>query len=804
MSLRPGRHAFALLRLTSWARIPCCAIACMTALSSARADAHDWNAAPPAHNASQALQASQASQARWSEGYTLVVLAPDADLRRATRLVQAVGGTVALELPPRCLAGWIAPSLDAQLLGRAGIQGLHRDPSTLPPDLASHRATRRIARFFTRAARGELEFAAAGAAAGGAAGATATSALGAQPGSNDRAQLDFVPGLDFHAGPGVLLPDAIPAPAISEFDIAANLRAQGIAVPRKGSATLAANSEAMTGTIAVGLVFVESNGSGSDPNLHNWTSSREDDVYDEAASALSWWSRRADDHGDCWATFRLEPFFATEDARCGQWREPVLHASTDFSNAISAVLGNMGYTSGNHLARAAAFDATLRTQLATDWAFSAFVAANPSGPTQFTDGYAAWAYLGGPYAALLQHSFAWSFKQVFAHEAAHAFRACDEYSVAGYGGCSSCTGCVDANLPNGNCESCNPDPDSCMMRANTFALCDYTVAQLGWGQRPCMPVALPSPLVVAVTPAMLVPGQEIDLDLDGEFFVTGGGLDCGPGISVLSVVALSPSQIRARVRVDVEAAASVRDVAVVNPDGQVGVLPAALSVRATPRHYVAASGGDRFPFERPEDAAVDLVAALAACSSGDTVFVASGAYMPLVLHKTLVLSGSWNVAFASQWSQFPSIIEGLPGVPAVTIDGVGNASVLDGFTIRNGTGAALSPPGLGPTIAGGGVLSLQASPTLRHCILEGNIATSTASTASTASTPHPQHRPHRQHAHRQHRPHGPSSARECWEYCGRRRLLLGWYRGPRALCRAREHGAPRCRAHVPRVRRSPR
>lgn len=669
MSLRPGRHVLAWLSL--WFAAACgVAVTCAPAAARARAT----------------------ESARWSDGYTLVVLDAGADPRRAAQFVRAHGGTVALELPPRCLAGWIAPSLDAALVGRAGIRSIHRDAASLPADLAAHRATFRVARFFARASRGELEIDSAAEKA------------------------------DVVAGPGVLLPDAITAPPVSELDVALNLQALGIASPKKAGASIAANSEAMTGTIAVGLVFVESDGTGSDADTHDWTASREDDVYDDAAAALSWWSSRADDHGDCWATFRLEPFFATEDARCRQWREPVLHASTDFANAVSAVLGNLGYASGNHLARATAFDAALRVQLDTDWAFSAFVAANPSGVTQFTDGYAAWAYLGGPYAALLERSFAWSFKQVFAHETAHAFRACDEYSVAGYGGCSSCTGCVDAAFPNGNCEACNSNPESCMMRANTFALCDYTVAQLGWGQRPCMPQMLPPPLVTALSPDTVVPAQELDLDLQGDLFTSGSSLDCGSGIAVVSLTVLSPSLIRARVRVAVEAAPGLRDVAVVAPDGQVGALAGAFVVRATPRHYVASTGGNRFPYEQPADAAPDLATVLAVASTGDTVYVASGTWAPFALHKTIVLSGSWNAQFATRWPEYPSVIEGAPTAPAVTIDGAANASVLDGFVLRGGGGVSVSPPGIGPTVAGGGVFAYMASPTLRGCTLESNTA----------------------------------------------------------------------------------
>jgi hypothetical protein len=523
-------------------------------------------------------------------------------------------------------------------------------------------------------------------------------------------------------GPGVLLPDAFARPPISELEIAANLRARGSsAALSKPGASLAANSETMTGTVTVGLVFVESDGSGSDPDVHDWTADSEDDVYDDAAAALSWWSRRADDHSDCWVTFRLEPYFATEDARCRQAREPTLHPSTDFGSAIATVLGNMGYNIGGHLARAAAFDATLRAEHDTDWAFSAFVAANPSGPTQFTDGYAAWAYLGGPYCALLQRSFGWSFDTVFAHESAHAFRACDEYSVAGYGGCSSCAACGDTGVPNGNCDACNADPDACMMRTNAHAVCDFTVAQLGWDRMPCVPAPLPAPQLDAALPAIAAQGEVLDVELRGDAFAAGCGAEFGAGIDVLSVNLVSDTRLVARVHVRVDAAPGARDVRIVGPDGQDDVLPGGFAVRHTPRHYVSAAGTAKFPYDEPWHAGTDLATVLAACSSGDTVLVCGGTYGAITIERTLVVRGGFQPGFTSRDpATWPTIVYGSPGAPAITVSGDDNRSLLDGLVVRGGSGMLIAPPELGVVTAGGGVLATRGALVLRDCTLEDN------------------------------------------------------------------------------------
>ncbi len=661
---------------------------------------------------------------RWSEGYTLVVLEPGTDLGAATRLVQARGGTVALQLPPRFLAGWIPPDLDAALVGHAGIRSIHHDASHLPAGPAGDRQSNMILRFFARAARGDLEFSAMAAAdpAAGAVTKAADESAGTALATHRSASGDLVPGADFKNGPGVLLPDAFDRPPVSPLDILANLERQGITPVRKaGNDFLTANSETMTGTTSVALFFVESDGTGADANVYDWTADAEQDVYAQAAAALSWWSGQAKKHSDCWAVFRLEPHFATQDGRCAQWREPLLHPSTDYASAVSEVLGNFGYTAGGAQARCIAYNAALRTVNNTDWAYSAFVAANPTGPTAYSDGYAAWAYLGGPYAALLQHSFGWSFKQVFAHESAHAFRACDEYSVAGYGGCSSCAGCIDTGASNGNCEVCTANPVSCMMRSNAFSLCSYTISQLGWDRAPCVPQSLPAPQLDTVLPAAVPPGADIDVDLKGAFLVNGDEVDFGPDIAVTAVNVISASLLRVHLHVGLEASLGLRDVTVTGPNNAADVLNAAFRVVATPRHYVSSGGAAQFPYDRPDRAAHDLATVLGAASIGDTILVTSGTYAPFTIDKSLTVIASRAADFTSPSDPaFPSIVQGTNGGPAIQIVGTATHVLLDGLVVRGGSGTLFTVPELGAVVAGGGIMCFDATATLRNCTIEGN------------------------------------------------------------------------------------
>ncbi|MHC4441463.1 MAG: putative metal-binding motif-containing protein [Planctomycetota bacterium] len=256
---------------------------------------------------------------------------------------------------------------------------------------------------------------------------------------------------------------------------------QGLIARAGPDGAFTGTTESMTGTVTVAVMFVESNGS-IDSNTYTWTTAHEDAIINGITSGLNWWTTMAAQHG-CTLSFNVIPYRHT-DSRVQQGYEPVTRSSDDAPLWVSAIMGNFGHTSGDHIARTGAFNTALRASQGTDWAYTAFICYNPPpAPSEYTDGYAAWAYMGGPYTNLLYRSFGWPMNQVFTHETGHIFWACDEYYQAGYGGCTDCGLCSSGShgTDNGNCEFCNPNSVPCMMKLNTFNLCTYTPGQLGWG-----------------------------------------------------------------------------------------------------------------------------------------------------------------------------------------------------------------------------------------------------------------------------------------------------------------------------------
>jgi Calx-beta domain len=386
----------------------------------------------------------------WHEGYTLVLTSPQdaAALRAARQEIERAGGRIAVQVPPRVMFGWVPEKAARTLPGRAGIELVSGEPVRAAMLEGLDRETRALVEFFNRIKTGE------------------------------------VPRAEVEARRTVgepLTGDARVAPAHGPEAVESH------------------NSEWMTGTVGLALMFVESNGE-LDEDEATWTTEHQEDILQRAIAGLSWWSARASEY-DRWVTFVVRPYFTT-DGRVHQAYEPIRHSSRDEALWIYGIMAQFGYTGSNHVASVHSFNSWLRGNMGTDWAYTAFVAYNPEGfPDRFTDGYFAYAYLGGPYTQLLYRNDGWgvaNFDSVLAHETGHIFWACDEYYAPGYASCTSCGACAPGGprptAPNANCEYCNPNAVQCIMRGGAIGpLCPHTVVQVGW---PVPPPADPANLQV--------------------------------------------------------------------------------------------------------------------------------------------------------------------------------------------------------------------------------------------------------------------------------------------------------------------
>jgi len=445
-----------------------CAVVLLFATSNIFAQTHSHNVGLP-----------DRSPTAWMSGYTLVLVDADskAELAQARDFIVEQGGRVAVVLPPHAILGWITPEVGSRIIGRNGIRSIHRtafDPGSVG---FNDRETQIAINIFNDIASGRRA-------------------------RQIRSEVKRDQAPDSSRPP--MYDCALPRPEMSRDDFIRNLRAMGaIDSLNKLNASVSPNyfnnSDTMDGTVAVAVFLIESNGS-LDPNVYNWSQSDQTLAISKVIDGLNWWV----DQSRAFALarplqFTVVPHYA-DNPVCQQPYEPVLRPGSDSLGWISHIMTNLGMTSSDPFVNVATFNRIVRDQNNADWGYSIFVAYNPPpARTSFTDGRASWAYLGGPLTNILFRSYGWSLNQIVSHETGHIFYSCDEYSQPGHQTCScTCSPEVRPQAANGNCEesSCNRDSTACMMRINEFALCQYTVAQIGWTAR------VPDPIPTA--PAGLI------------------------------------------------------------------------------------------------------------------------------------------------------------------------------------------------------------------------------------------------------------------------------------------------------------
>ena len=186
----------------------------------------------------------------WLDGFTLVVLETSdvPSMHRAVKTIQASGGKIAIMSPPSILMGWIPIEIRSELIGRSGIKDIFYTDVELDEVRASDRQSRMMVEYFNRAVRREV-------------------------------QLKHQDWMRQAAGDDkqIMKPDALERPEFNEADYLQNLRDVGLDIQQlknegnlllKSEQAAAYDGNKMTGTVAVTIFYVESDGSGSDPNLY--------------------------------------------------------------------------------------------------------------------------------------------------------------------------------------------------------------------------------------------------------------------------------------------------------------------------------------------------------------------------------------------------------------------------------------------------------------------------------------------------------------------------------------------------------
>jgi hypothetical protein len=206
-------------------------------------------------------------------------------------------------------------------------------------------------------------------------------------------------------------------------------------VPGARGPSATQTSAYMAGTIAVGVIFVQSGASSGncsppDPVTEQWDASRRQQVLTKVSEGLNFWTTR--NNRPAILTFSIQDL-GVQLTSC----EPINRPSTDEKLWIPDVLTRLGVsaTPSNYVGPARTLAHQVRTQAGADWGYLIFVVdSNNKTSGTFTDGASAYSYLQGPFIVMNYRNDGWGVSRmnlVVAHETGHIFGALDEYASSG-------------------------------------------------------------------------------------------------------------------------------------------------------------------------------------------------------------------------------------------------------------------------------------------------------------------------------------------------------------------------------------
>ena len=238
-------------------------------------------------------------------------------------------------------------------------------------------------------------------------------------------------------------------------------------------------SEYMYGDVLASIILLESNGS-FDTSTENWTTTEETNVDNEIANGLIWWRARRP------SNVNLTFWVYANHYKIPTKYEPINRPQSDEDLWINETMDYLGVSSGNYFLRVRKYADTIRDENNMNWAFTIFVIdSSNDADGEFSDGYFAYAYLGGPFLVMTYKNDGYGIDNmdaVAAHETGHIFQALDQYASSGCT-CTEISGFL--NVSNQNCEnSCLSNVASIMRgQVSPFtnnAVDSYAKGQIGW------------------------------------------------------------------------------------------------------------------------------------------------------------------------------------------------------------------------------------------------------------------------------------------------------------------------------------
>jgi hypothetical protein len=220
-------------------------------------------------------------------------------------------------------------------------------------------------------------------------------------------------------------------------------------------------SEYMIGSLSVGLIFVDSDGT-IDPKTETWTDPMKTDVLNGVQAGVSWW-----------ATNLLGPQFnvTLHNMTVTTGYEPINRPQTDEGLWINETMTKMGYSSGDYFYQTRSYINDMRTSDGNDWGYVIFMVNSLNDVDgRFSDGLFGYSYLGGPFTVMTYDNDGWGIARmnlVTAHEMGHIFYATDEYD-----GIPQFSGYLD---------SLETEGSGCIMdRFLSLSISNGTLHQIGW------------------------------------------------------------------------------------------------------------------------------------------------------------------------------------------------------------------------------------------------------------------------------------------------------------------------------------